>query len=136
MTISVQVRNVVRVHQRRSVGSYLAEAAVLGAQIARNRVLLQDRCDGSSQRVSGEVLDGAVGLAQRGQSLLLSLAVAHEVEGDERAVEHVPKRVGSCDKQGVAVVNNRFVWIVRFFQPPVVRDGAGAVIVVWGRQLC
>ena len=80
MTIGVQV-SVVRVHQRGAVGPHLAEAAILGAQFARNRVLLQDRSNSSAQRVTGEVFDPAVGLAQGGQGLLVSLAVAHEVKG-------------------------------------------------------
>ena len=78
--IGVQVRNLVRVQQRRAVGSHLAKAAVLRTEPPRNRVLLQDGRDSSAQRVTGQVLDSAVGPLQRRERLLVSLAVPYEVE--------------------------------------------------------
>ena len=86
--------------------------------------------------MTGEVFDPAVGLAQRGQGLLVSLAVAHEVKGDERVVSDVPESAGPRNVERVRVMKDRLVCAPRLFQPPVVRDGLGAVIVVQGRQLC
>ena len=76
------------------------------------------------------MFDPAVGTAERGQGLLVSLAVAHEVKGDERVVNDVPESVGPRNVERVCVMKDRLVCAVRFFQPPVVGDGVGAVIVV------
>ena len=55
---------------------------------------------------------------------------------DERVVKDVPERVRARNVERVCVMKDRLVCAVRFFQPPIVRDGVGAVIVVQGRQLC
>ena len=97
MTIRVQVGDVVRVQKRCSVSPYFAEAAVHRAEPPCDRVLLQNRCNGTSQRMSGEILDPSAGFVQRIQGLLVPSAVAHHMQRDQRIVDHVPGSGSACN---------------------------------------
>ena len=98
----------VRVQQRRAIGAHFAEAAVIRTEPARNHVFLQHSSDSAPQRMTRQILDSAAGPLQRRQSLLITLAVPHQVQRNQQIVGHVPQRMGACGVQRVPVMDDAF----------------------------
>ena len=127
-SVGVQIWDVVRMQQRRTVCPRLTETSVLGAEPTRNGVFLQNCRDGSAQAVAGQVFHSAVGPVQRGQGLLVPLRVPDEMQRNQRVVKHVSHRMRSRDVQRISVVDDRLFVGVSFLQSPIVWDGVIAVI--------
>ena len=102
----MQVRDLIAVQQRRAVRAHFAKAAVLRTEPARDSVFLQNRRNRASQTVARQVLYPAISALQRGQSLLIALAVANKVQRNQHVVQCVAQRVRARNIQRVSVVND------------------------------
>ena len=80
----------IAVQQRRTVRSHFPKAAVLRTQVASNRVFLQNRRNRAPQAVASQVRYAAISAPQRGQSLLVTLTVANQVQWNQQIVGDVP----------------------------------------------
>ena len=69
-----------------------------------------------------QILDSAVGTFQRGQSLVVTLTVSNQMQGNQQIVGNITKRMRPRDMQRVSVQHDRIWVVISFFQSPFVRN--------------